>query len=304
MKIWSHCYPCLRLFGFGLTMILFSWPASFLRAGESLFTRAYTTDTVPEGHFELEQAVRDRFERSFGDYRAFDFISEFEYGITSDLQMALYLRSGYIDAHDAPDDDDPHGVTGFSRNRGFLQSLSTEFIYRLLSPVKNPIGVAFYIEPEFAFNDLHNGLHYDKTMGMEYRVILQKNFLNDTLVAVYNVVAETEFIRFRGESSWAGELDYNNELGLTYRWFSNFYGGLEARNHNEFGDFNHWEHSVVWVGPVIHYGGERFWATLGALRQVYGTPNGTSGEGTYLGDNLFERSHEGWEVTFKVGFPF
>ena len=274
------------------------------RGGESLFQRAYTTDTVPEGHFELEQAVRSRFERSFGDYLAFDFTSEFEYGITDNLQAALYLVTGYIDANHSPDDDDPHGLTGFSRNRGFVEGVSTEFIYRVLSPVKDPIGLAFYIEPEYNFNDPHNGLHYDKTMGVDYRAIFQKDFLNDTLILVYNMVAETEFIRFRGDPSWAGELDYNHELGLTYRFASNFYGGIEARNHNEFGDFNHWEHSVVWIGPALHYGSQHFWATAGVLRQVFGKPNGISGEGEFLGNGVFERSHEGWEVTTKVGFPF
>jgi hypothetical protein len=156
-----------------ITLISFFCTLS-LHVGESLFQRAYTTDAVPQGHFELEQAVRSRFERSFGDDLTCDFVSEFEYGITDSLQGALYPNTGYIDAHHSPDDDDPNGLTGFPK-RAFVENISVEFIYRILSPIKDPIGLAFYIEPEYNFNDLHNGLHYDKT-GVDCRIIFKKIF--------------------------------------------------------------------------------------------------------------------------------
>jgi hypothetical protein len=50
--------------------------ATHAYAGEGLFSRAYTTETVPAGHFELEETVRDREVRSFGHYRATDFRTE------------------------------------------------------------------------------------------------------------------------------------------------------------------------------------------------------------------------------------
>ena len=278
------------------------------RAGEGLFSRAYTTDTTPGGHWELEQAVRNRTGRASGSYSAFDGITEAEYGVTDALQMALYFKTGYIDAHHAPDDDDPLGDTGagggFSRQKGFVQGVSAEFIYRILSPIKDPIGLAFYMEPEFDFTDLHNGLAYRGTFESEYRIIVQKNARDDRWVTAANLGIETEFIRFAGESSWAGELDWNNELGSTYRFFPNWFFGLEARNHNELGDFVHHEHSVYWAGPAAHYGGPHWWGTLGVLRQVYGDPSGTDANGTFIGDHLFLRSHEKWEITSKVGFPF
>ena len=276
-------------------------------AGEGLFSRVYTTETVPAGRFEIEEAIRNRNGRAYGSYSAFDSKSEFEYGFTDNFQGALYVNTGYISAQGAPDDDEPDGSTamGFTRSGWFQQSISAEFIYRVLSPVKDPIGLAFYFEPEFDFTDLHNGKRFDRTMSNEYRVLVQKNFLDDQLILAYNLVFEIEFIRFEGDPTWKGELDWNNEIGLTYRVMSNWYAGLEARNHNEVSNFEAHDHSVYWAGPAVHYANERFWATLGVLRQVYGEPTGTGPDGNSIGDNhLFLRSHELWETTLKVAVTF
>lgn len=273
-------------------------------AGEGLFSRVYTSETVPAKHWELEQAVRNRSGRSFGHYSAFDFKTEFEYGITDNFQGALYINTGHISADGAPDDDDVNGATGFTRHNTFLQSISLEFVYRVWSPVMDPIGIAFYFEPSYDFHDLHNGLKYDKTLETEYRLLLQKNFFDDQLIVAYNAVAEIEFVRFDGQETWRGELDFNNEIGASYRFAANWYAGLELRNHNELGDFKHHEHSVFWAGPAIHYGAANFWATLGLLAQFSGNPNGTDDNGTFIGSHLFLRSHERYETTAKFSFPF
>jgi hypothetical protein len=277
-----------------------SFPA---QAGEGVFGRTYTTDTIPKGQFEFEQGVRSRSGRAFGTYQAFDFITELEYGITDNLQAALYFNTGHIHAKGSPDDDDVNGVTGFSRNKLMVENVAVEFVYRVLSPYKDGIGLAFYFEPEFRFNDQHNGLAFDHSFGFEYRAILQKNFFDDRLIVAYNLGFETEWIRFKGEKDFAGELDWNNELGVSYRFVDNFYFGWEFRNHNEYGDFKVHEHSLYWTGPTIHYGGKKFWATLGALYQVAGNP-GHDEDGNYIGGSRFLRSHELWEVSLKIGIPF
>jgi len=287
---------------FFITSFLICLP---LYAGEGLFSRAYTTETVPADHFELEQMVRNRSGRAFGDYTAFDFASEFEYGVTDNFQAAFYLNTGYIDADHAPDDNDPNGETGFT-NHGFaLDSVAMELIYRVLSPIADPIGLAFYFEPEYNFHDIHNGDPEYDSLSNEFRVLIQKNFLGDQLIFVYNLVFEMEYFRYGyGETPFIGELDWNNELGLTYRVMANWYAGLEFRNHNEFGNFWSHDHSLFWAGPAIHYASTGLWATLGVLREVYGDPNGTDSSGSFLGNGLFLHSHEEWETTLKVGVPF
>jgi hypothetical protein len=282
--------------------------SSSVWAGESLFSRAYTTETVPGGHFELEQAIRNRWHRAQGDYNAVDLISEFEYGVTDAFQLAFYVDTGYLHAKNTTDDNDPAIMNGglLSRDGFALQSLSAEFLYRFISPVGHPLGVALSLEPEIFFVDLHNGHQENGSFGNELRLILQKNMLEDQLILAYNVVLEAEYFRYGNmDTAYQGELDWNNELGASYRLTSNWYGGLEFRNHNEVGNFWHHDHSVFWAGPVIHYGGERFWATLGALYQISGVPHGTDDDGTVEGDSShFLHSHELWETTLKVSWAF
>jgi hypothetical protein len=276
-------------------------------AGESLFQRAYTTETVPEGHFEIEQSVRNRNQRAYGEYSAYDFRSELEYGVTDKFQAAIYVNLESLHAKGAPDDNYAPGDTpaGFSNDSFFGQGLSAEFIYRVLSPMKDPIGLAFYYEPSLMNYDMHNAQYVFNGLENEVRVIVQKNYLEDQLVLVYNLAIEMEYFRYAGnDSPFQGELDWNNEIGGTYRVASNWYVGAEARNHNEFGNFWHHDHCVVWAGPVIHYGGEKIWATFGVLRQFYGNPNGLDDAGSDQGPpGFFLHSHEMTETTLKVGIP-
>lgn len=272
-------------------------------AGEGLFARTYTTDTTPAGTFEFEQAFRDRSQRAFGDFEAIDSLTEIEYGFTDNLQGALYLNGVHVAAHGAPDDDDPNGATGFTRHGSHFQSAAAEFIYRLRSPYTDGYGLAIYVEPEYNVRDYHNGLKYNGSYGLETGLLLQKNFHDDRVVLAYNLFLEAEKIRFEGERDYASELDFNNTLGVSYRFLQNWSAGLEMRNHNEIGAFHVHEHSVYWLGPVLHYGGRQAWFTLGWLEQVYGDPNGYQ-DGAYVGNHLFLRSHERREISLKLGIPF
>jgi hypothetical protein len=287
--------------------LLVNFLPAFAVAGEGFFSRAYTTETVPAKHFELEQTARYRQTRSFGSYQAADFLTEVEYGVTDDLQAAFYVKSGYMDARGAPDDNLPEGQTdtGFNAKSFFIESYAAEFIYRAMNPFTDPFGLAFYLEPEYVLHDLHNSRQEYNGFSNEMRILVQKNFFDDQLILAYNLVLEIEYYRYAGHSEpFQGELDWNNELGLTYRFFPNWYGGWEFRNHNETGNFWSHDHSVYWTGPVVHYGGQKVWATLGMLMQVYGTPTGVQ-DGQNLGeDHLFLHSHEKWELTAKLGIPF
>jgi hypothetical protein len=94
--------------------------------------------------------------------------------------------------------------------------------------------------------------------------------------------------------------------GLSYRFVSNWSAGLEFWNHHEFADATLHEHSAYFIGPTIHYGGERWWATLGFLHQL---PIGQA----FSQDNkefaahdgyIFGDEHEKYYVRLRVGFNF
>jgi hypothetical protein len=65
---------------------------SAARAHESIFAWTYTTDLTPKGDGEFEQWVTARWEKEHGSYSVIDFREEFEYGVTDNFQVALYLN--------------------------------------------------------------------------------------------------------------------------------------------------------------------------------------------------------------------
>src|SRR6266853_4185692 len=126
-------------------------------AGESPFGYVYTTDTHPKGKREVEQWITQRHGQSQGEFDLWQGRTEIEYGVTDRLQTALYLNYGGVNAlHNRPDGTTgpgafvPDDVDPDARYRKQLfESVSSEWIYRVLSPYKDPIGLALYIEPSW-----------------------------------------------------------------------------------------------------------------------------------------------------------
>src|SRR5215475_9941300 len=71
---------------------------SLARADEAIFAWTYTTDLLPKGKWEFEQWMTARWEKEHGAYNVFDFREELEYGLTDNLQIALYLNHHYVNA--------------------------------------------------------------------------------------------------------------------------------------------------------------------------------------------------------------
>lgn len=285
--------------------VLFLVLPQISQAGEGLFSRAMTTDTVEKGHVEVEQVVRNRRQRAFGEYNTWDFRSEFEYGATDSIQTGVYVSSAYLNASGAPDDNDSLGNEGFSRNKGYLHAISAEFAYRAFDPEADFVGLAFYFEPSLLLADRRNGNRIYDGVENEYRLIFQKNFFENRLLVVYNMVLELEFYRYDDrETPFTGELEWNHELGVTYRFGENWFAGLEVRNENELENLYAHGHSIVWFGPSFYWEQKSWWASFGVLKQVFGEPNGPNEEGSQRGDGYYLHSREMWEMTAKVAFSF
>ncbi len=270
-----------------------------LHAGEAMFGRLYTTDTVPLGRFELKQSFRYRTERSQGRYSAVDGRTEFEYGLDNDYQLSVNLNSGHIDAENAPDDHPAAGATTLTKSDSYIQGGSLEFLYRMVSPIKSPVGVALDIQLGIDSVNPKNGLDIKNAVGQEVRLIFQTNLNDDQVVFAFNTSYRRGSIQYPGEEVETTANSWSNELGGIFRFASNWFAGLEARIQNDWTTKNiggSSSHATYWAGPVLHYGGRRGWLTLNVLRQVYGTPGDS--------EDLFLQSNEKWESNFKVGFPF
>jgi hypothetical protein len=279
-------------------------------ADEPLFGFLYTTDLLPQGGKEVEEWLTWRHQKNSGYYDQLEGRTEAEYGVTDQLQAALYANYNWTQAYH----NGPFGATTppeqFSDyvvgpndhfNASRFVGVSGEAIYRLLSPYTDLVGLAFYTEPTVG----------DNFRETENRIILQKNFLDDLLVVAFNFTYAPEFRYLPNAtgigSSWQEETDVNFDLGVSYRFIENWSAGFEFLNENEYNSFNFTQQTNggYYLGPTLHYGGERFFVQLTAVWQMpWASPHEATVPGAlvggYIGDNDFER----FRLRIKAGYTF
>jgi hypothetical protein len=279
--------------------------ASSARADENLFGYSYGSETLPKGAWEFYNWLTWRTSKGKGDYDALDFRQELEYGVTDRFQVSMYLNERYHNIEGAAPLEEVDGVLEPEypdRHHFGFQGVQAAFKYNFLNPYENPVGFALYLEPGWS-RIFKIGGQPQNELSLELRIMLQKNFLDDQLITVLNINPEVEYRKLKSESGgWENEFALEFTGGAAYRIAPNWYAGLEARYHSEYPNFTHGfdrEHWAVFVGPVIHYGAERWWWTLTLLPQVYGKPHDNERSGTlHLGE------HEKFELRLKVGYNF
>jgi hypothetical protein len=288
IEIHSQFYRGDEMSGVGWRSIAAFAVAASLSAGaawadEPLFGYIYTTDVLPKGKAEIEQWATLREGRSQGDFHVLQARTEVSYGLTDNLQLSGYLHAAYADVfHNAPggETSPPEVFADYSvdpdkrMKRGRFEGVSGELIWRVASPYTSPVGVALYIEP----------LIGPRTRELESRLIVQKNFYDDRLVIAGNVTLGYEWRKLQGDPEadptseearvhWDKETDVNFSVAASYRFRPNWSVGLEALNEREWGGldpFNDGNRTNVayYVGPNIHYGGRKFFATATFLAQL------------------------------------
>ena len=78
---------------------------------------------------------------------------------------------------------------------------------------------------------------------MEWKILLQKNWLEDRLVWALNINYELEFEK-EDEGEWERDGVFEWFTGISYRFIRNWSAGLEFWNHHEFADATVHEHYV------------------------------------------------------------
>jgi hypothetical protein len=273
-------------------------------ADENFFGYSYGTETLPKGRFELYNWVTWRTSKGKGEYNALDLRQEIEYGFTDRFQGSFYLSQRYHSIENSQPVEIEDGVAEPefpNRNQFQFDGVQTEFKYALLSPYKDPIGFALYAEPGYSHVSKESGEN-ENAWSIEVKALLQKNFLDDTLIAVLNVSPEYEWAKGDGEPHWENELEFEVTGGLTYRVAPKWFVGLESRYASVYGNFPDESEREFWamfVGPVVHYASERWWMTVTALPQVYGTPQDDTRSHSLTLDEL-----EKLEIRVKTGFNF
>ena len=257
--------------------------AASARADERFFTYVEDADVIPKGSWEFEQWLT--FQKGYpgGDqdydrYR-WNFREEIEYGLTEKLSGALYLN--FRQNSDIAQQPNLQSSSEFS-----FEGVSAELKYQLLNPNTKPIGLALYVEPTYNGNEVE----------MEEKIILSKN-LGDKWVFAANAVFEQEWEREHGVTEEESVLEFG--LGAAYRFTPNWSVGLEGRYHAvyEGSGFNKYLGAGWYVGPNVHYGTSKWWATLTILPQVAGNPSTGS-----PGLNTTENSTFETRLIFGINF--
>ena len=235
------------------------------QADDRRFTYTYEPEILPQGGMEFEQWITLRTQRTSdaevkqGNYNLWELREELEYGVTDNYSLSVYLNFANESFKDHSKDP-PVNVSDFK-----FQGVSLENRYMVLNPAKHAVGLTLYLEPRFSGDEAE----------IEEKLILGQ-WMGDWKWA-FNLVHATEWSDNLNRVE--GELEA--DLGIARNLGKNWSLGVELRDHNELPDYSLWENTALYVGPVLSYRQEKWWAALSVMPQIYGAnfqgdPDGNS----------------------------
>ncbi len=269
-------------------------------------------ETLPEGAMEAKWTTTLKEGKRYGSYKREEYKAEFEYGVANDLSAAFKLNgikhnydcgggcAGGVDTADRE-------IPGSLKQTRFTGA-TVELKKNLLSPYKDPIGLALLGEVTYATRDNITG---EKGVGWGYetKLIFQKPYLDGQLQWMTNLELEVESWKADGGSSTEWAVAPRLRSGVSYRFAPRWSVGLEGwidkeilnspgvTNDNKGGwEMDHWD---LFAGPTLHYADKNYWFTLTAVKQVAGSDESNNNhKGRHLAD------HEKKELRIKVGYNF
>lgn len=278
------------------------------QADESLFGYIAGADIVPKGQGEAVLVLTRRTDKDFGTYRATDATAEVEYGISDKFSAGFFVggfnlkyKDAFAQEQVAPGVFEDVYPQQFSGTR--LSRFGVSGKYQFLSPYTDGIGLTVRTELYYQFRYGRIDGAKTKQVSFEPNIILQKNFLDDTLITTLNLKAEFENRKFT-DGAAENEIKFEPGAGISYRVAKGLYIGGEGfyRADNLNGEFNH---GSIFLGPTIHYGAKKFYITGTFQRQVTGTPSysyDTAPQFQNRGVNLEEETRN--EIRVKIGVNF
>jgi hypothetical protein len=235
------------------------------RADERRFTYTYEPELLPKGGLEFEQWITLRTQRTAGgevqqdNYNLWELREELEYGVTDNYSLSVYLNfasESFRDVSQQP----PVNRSSFD-----FDGVSLENRYMVLNPASHAVGLTLYLEPRFSGSEAE----------IEEKIILGQRY-GDWKWA-FNLVHATEW----SDNLHSTEGELEADLGVARDLGKGWSLGIECRNHNELPDYKIWENTALFVGPVVSYRQEKWWAALSVMPQIFGAnfsgdPDGNS----------------------------
>lgn len=309
----------LRLGVFSFLLLIQSM--QYVYAGENLWLYARGTDTRPKDTYEAKLNYIARVDKDSGDYIFHDIRPEIEYGFTDKFTMSGALLLFGHDYSGIEEGNNPVYETqeenGGSVDQFKVGGFEIKAKYNILSPYKDFIGlsVGFAYERRDVYR--LDGTTIDQDSFVPH-IFLQKNFLDDTLIFAF--LGKMEFERRVTPGVLEEEIAFDIALGVSYRVIPRWYVGLEFRSQSDYlcveengtpeagvkcSEFDLTDFQIgdqfqngQYFGPTIHYAEEKWYATAGALYQIYG---GGAERAFNKGNKNFDE-HEKWHIGFNIGY--
>jgi len=269
--------------------ILIGIAASSLCAGAAAdqrrFTYTYEPELLPQGAVEFEQWITLRTQRTSGgdvkqqNFNRWELREELEYGVTDNYSVSLYLNSAaesFRDVSVSPAQD---------RSEFDFKGISLENRYMVLNPASHAVGLTLYLEPRFSGDEAE----------LEQKIIVGQRY-GDWKWA-FNLSHATEWEENFHKTE--GELEAN--FGISRDCGKRWSLGLELRDHNELPEYRKWENTALFLGPVVSYRQERWWAALTVMPQIYGA---NFGENPDANRHLELEGHERVNIRLIIGISF
>lgn len=261
------------------------WCAAAAHATERRFTYTYEPETLPQGATEFEQWITLGTQRTSGgtvqqqNYNQWQIREELEYGVTDDYTLGLYVNlaaESYRDASVSP----AANVSEFE-----FKGISLENRYLVLNPADHAVGLTLYLEPAFSGSEAE----------VEGKIIIGQRH-GDWKWAV-NLTHATEW----EDNFHEVEGEFAATLGVARDLDAHWSVGLEFWNQNALPEYASWEYTAFFLGPVVSYRQEQWWATLTVLPQVYGKNFGGNPDGN---TSLVLDEQERVNIRLLLGFSF
>lgn len=275
-------------------------------ADENLFGYIKGSEVLPAGAWELYGVVTQRADKGVGEYTAYNFDTELEYGVTNRFTVRGELKGQSMDTSGLLIDGYMPGDENYSLK---FQGGEVSGKYNFLSPALDDFGLSMTTGLEYLVLDPHSGQDKD-TISIDLEIELQKYFMEGQLIWAANFGTEgTRATRapidnLPEDFEWPTEMEVEIEfwagMGLSYRFVPNWFFGLETMYETEYETGVAMERDSVFAGPSLHYGGEEFWMTFTYFDQIRG--GGETFEGQPEGLHLIEKTEQ--ELRLKIGYNF
>lgn len=275
-------------------------------ADENLFGYVKGSEVLPAGAWELYGVVTQRADKGVGEYTAYNFDTELEYGVTDRFTVKGELKGQSMDTSGLLIDGYLPGDEKYSLK---FQGGEVSGKYNFLSPALDDFGLSMTTGLEYLVLDPHSGQDKD-TISIDLEIEMQKYFMEGQLIWAANFGTEgTRATRapidnLPEDFEWPTEMEVEIEfwagMGLSYRFVPNWFFGLETMYETEYETGVAMERDSVFAGPSLHYGGEEFWMTFTYFDQIRG--GGETFEGQPDGLHLIEKTEQ--ELRFKIGYNF